>query len=661
MKNKIKIEVEPQFRKPADDPRSFREAVIEVETRDAGDGKTETLVRATVSSETPYPRTMWDEETKSWVRGHEVLGHTKGEIDTSRMKDGLVIQDTHWGDQIGIIRKPELKDGKLGGVIEFGCGARAQEIAKDAAAGIRRNMSVGYIVKEYKKDGKAEDGLPIFRVTKWTPYEASFVNVPADTNIGVGRQAVQAENRNDGNPVGAGNPETKTITTAPAVGERQTTMKLTAEQRQKIRELASAAHVSGEEVADILTSERSFEEIREELLNRREKYLAELAKKPAAPEAPKTKTAIDDGNAPAIVKSERKYNLANVIRNMVAAHEGKIGPDVGFEREVSDEIAKRSGKNSEKGFYIPSSALLGSRAFDKANAAAALVATDTLFGEFIEALVADTVLGAAGVRTLAGLVGDVTIPKSGSATAYWVATEGGNATETTPNIGQVGATPHTVGAYTDITRKLLMQSGIGAQTLIADLLREALGRAIETAVFSGTGSSGQPLGLDNWSETIGGDTFAIPTVSMTAGSPTHDNLVDFWQKVYTANAARGSLKFIGSPAVKALLCKTRDYTPFNNTGAKASSGVVGAVGGDYLCTKDGKAEGYDFLMSNLCNAKKLYFGDWSQIMLTFWSGIDLTVDTSSLSKSGGVRVVALQDCDVIVRHRQAFAIGTAIA
>ena len=183
---------------PPDDGRVFREAEIEIETRAAEDGKTETLVRATVSSETPYPRTMWDEENKAWVRGHEVLGHTKGEIDDSRMKDGLVIQDTHWGDQIGIIRKPELKDGKLGGVIEFGCGERAQEIAKDAAAGIRRNMSVGYIVKEYKKDGKADDGLPIFRVTKWMPYEASFVNVPADTNIGVGRVADTTDETNGG-------------------------------------------------------------------------------------------------------------------------------------------------------------------------------------------------------------------------------------------------------------------------------------------------------------------------------------------------------------------------------------------------------------------------------------------------------------------------------
>lgn len=646
---KLKIDIRHRAADPKKDGRIFREAEIEVETRDAGDGKTETLVRATVSSETPYPRTMWDEENKAWVRGHEVLGHSKGEIDDSRMKDGLVIQDTHWGDQIGIIRKPELKDGKLGGVIEFGCGARAQEIAKDAAKGIRRNMSVGYIVKEYKKDGKAEDGLPIFRVTKWTPYEASFVNVPADTNIGVGRVL---------NITDEAKPETRAAEAA-AVTRKENEMD--AKTIAALMAKAERAHMKAADVSAMIEAGKTETEIANEIAERACAYADELAKKPAAPEAPKTKTAIDDGNAPAIGKGERKYNLVNVIRAMVAAHEGKIGPDVGFEREVSDEIGKRSGKKSEGGFFVPSSALLGSRAFDKANAAAALVATDTLFGEFIEALVADTVLGAAGVRTLAGLVGDVTIPKSGSATAYWVTTEGGNSTETTPNIGQVGATPHTVGAYTDITRKLLMQSGIGPQTLIADLLREAIGRAIETAVFSGSGASGQPLGLDNWTETIGGNSVAIPTVSMTAGSPTHDNLVDFWQKVYTANAARGSLKYIGSPAVKALLCKTRDYTPFNNTGAKASSGVVGAVGNEYLCTKDGKVEGYDFLMSNLCNSKKLYFGDWSQIMLAFWSGIDLTVDTSSLSKSGGVRVVALQDCDVIVRHREAFAIGTAIA
>ena len=478
--------------------------------------------------------------------------------------------------------------------------------------------------------------------------------MPADTNIGVGRVADIPDEADEGQNQRAVDEPTPTTTT-------RKDEKMDAKTIAALMAKAERAHMKASEVSDMIDAGKSEAEIANAIAERACAYAEELAKKPEAP-APVKRTAIADGEAPAVTTGkERKYSLINVIRHMALASEGKLGPDspdIGYEREISEEIAKRSGKDG-KGFYIPSGVL--TRAFDKANAAAALVATDTLFGEFIEDLIADTVLGAAGVRTLEGLVGDVTIPKSGSATAYWVTTEGGNATETTPNIGQVGATPHTVGAYTDITRKLLMQSGIGAQAFIAEELRKAIGRAVETAVFSGSGASGQPLGLDNWTETVGGNSVGIPTVSMTAGAPTHEALVSFWEKLYTANAAGASMKFIGSPAVKALLCKTRDYTPFNNTGAKASSGVVGAVGGDYLCTKDGKVEGYDFIMSNLCNAKKLYFGDWSQIMLAFWSGIDLTVDTSSLSKSGGVRVVALQDCDVIVRHRQAFAIGTAIS
>ena len=191
-----------------DDPRIFRTAAISIETRALEDGKTEAVVRASVSSEEPYERYMRDENGEC-VRAYEVLGHKDGEIDFSRMADGLVIQDTHWGDQIGIIREPEVKDGKLGGVIEFGSGERSQEIARDAAKGIRRNMSVGYIVNKYKRDGVADDGLPIFRVVDWTPYEASFVNVPADASIGVGQVLDTAE--------GGAEPETRAAVNPSAV------------------------------------------------------------------------------------------------------------------------------------------------------------------------------------------------------------------------------------------------------------------------------------------------------------------------------------------------------------------------------------------------------------------------------------------------------------
>ena len=652
-KKKIKIEVEPQFRKPANDPRTFRTAAISIETRALEDGKTESVVRASVSSEEPYERYMCDENGER-VRAYEVLGHKDGEIDFSRMADGLVIQDTHWGDQIGIIRKPEVKDGKLGGVIEFGSGERSQEIARDAAKGIRRNMSVGYIVNKYKRDGVAENGLPIFRVVDWTPYEASFVNVPADASIGVGRVLDAAE--------GGAEPETRAAVNPSAVQKKEE-KEMDAKTIAALMAKAERAHMKAADVSALIEQGKTEAEISDAIAERALAYADEVkekAEKEAAARAAK-KPEMPKPSAPAVISGGesqgRKYNLVNVIRSMVAAHEGNVGPDIGFEREISQEIARQNHK-SAKGIFVPSYALLtGKRALDTSNAAG-LVATDTLFGEFIQALVADTVLGRVGIRTIEGLVGDVAIPKGSAAQAYWITPEGGNATQTTPGVGQVAATPHTVGAYTDITRKLLIQNGISSQNLVADELRGAIARAVEAAVFSGTGANGQPTGLDNFTEVVGGETVGIPTVSMTAGAPTHANMVEFWSKIYSANANGERMSFIGSPAVKALLRSTRDVTVIKN---EAGTDNVAAVGTDYLCDSDSRVEGYEFHMSNLCNSKKLYFGDWREIMLAFWSGIDLTVDTASLSLSGGVRVVALQDCDVVIRHRESFAIGTALA
>lgn len=626
---------------PRNDGRVFREAEIVAETRDAGDGKTETIVRATVSSETPYPRTMWDEENKAWVRGHEVLGHAKGEIDESRMKDGLVIQDTHWGDQIGIIRKPELKDGKLGGVIEFGCGERAHVIARDAAAGIRRNMSVGYIVREYKKVGKAEDGLPIFRVTKWTPYEASFVNVPADTNIGVGRVADTAD-EGRGDAVRAAVVEPSAVTPKEKEMDAKTIAALMAK--------AERAHMKAADVSAMIEAGKTETEIANEIAERACAYADELAKKPAQPE-PQKKTAIfDGGDERKIVK---EYNLLNVIRAL--AKDGS--PDVGFEREISDQIAKAQHKDA-RGFYIPEAVLV--RAITgKTNVTgeivgngAATVGTSLLASQYIDELVATTVLGAAGVQTVGGLVGDIAIPKGTAVTAGWIA-EKDNAPTKTPTFSQVPGTPHTAAANAILSRRLVIQSSLAVQNLVARLILEAIGRAVEAAAFDGTGTNNQPTGL---SATTG-----VGAVTMTADAPTKANLVDFWEKVYTANAAGANMKYIGSPAVKALLCKTLDITTVSNGKSGDLAAIVGGVGAGYLCSKDAKVEGFDFLMSALCNSKKLYFGNWAEILMCFWSGVDMIVDPYTYSAKGAWQVTAFQDCDVIVRHPAAFAIGTALS
>ena len=657
---------------PKDDKRNYRAADWIVETREVGEGKdkkTERVVRCSISSETPYVRYMEDPESGEWVKALEVLGHKPEEIDNTRMRDGLVIQDTHYGEQIGIMDKPEIKDGKIVGTIRFGHSQKARDIEADALDGIKRNMSVGYIVNEYKRDGVDEKtGLPIFRVTNWTPYEASFVNCPADTNIGVGRQASTTENRN-GNHAGTVNPETTTETTAPAVGERQNTMKLTAEQRQKIRELASAAHVSGEEVADILTSERSFEEIREELLNRREKYLAELAKKPAKP-AEESRAVIDEGDK---AKIRKQYDFVKVLRYFAEMSESKTSNiDIGFEREISDELAKQTGR-AVQGILLPDfirsaanvsdgGLTFGTPAYNTdtssggitgiGGAGKNLVETLLLSGQFIEALVATLVLrGELGAEVLSGLVGNISIPKGGSISGGWISAEGGNAPKKNPTVGQITATPHTYGAYVDITRKLLLQSSVNVQAKVLGWLMYACANGLETAAFQGTGSSGQPTGLC---------TALNSGATAWSNAPTFDKIIDLIAATKTANSYKPSMKFVGNAGVWAKLAKTRDFEILTD-GADTPKNVA-AIGGSVrlLDTATNKIVGRDFVEANLMPSAKLLFGDFTQLCVCLWSGTDIVIDPYANSISGGLRLVALQDSDILIKRPESFALATGV-
>lgn len=649
----LKIDRRVRADDPKNDGRLYREAEFAVETRAKENGETETVVRASVSSEAPYLRqVLWNPEKEKYTAGYEVLGHADGEIDTSRMKDGLVIQDTHWGDQIGIIRKPEVKDGKIGGVIEFGCSERAQVIAKDAAAGIRRNMSVGYIVNESKVVGKAEDGLPIIRVTNWTPYEASFVNVPADAGVGVGRD---------------GHLQNKTPEAATIAARSKDTMKLTAEQRQKIRELASAAHVSGEEVADILTSERSFEEIREELLNRREKYLAELAKKPAKP-AEASRAVIDESDK---AKIKKRYDFVKVLRYLADVAKGeRPDVDIGFEREISDELANQTGR-AVQGILLPDfiraaanpsdgSLTLGTPAYNTDPAAGGitgiggagknLVETLLLSGQFIDALVATLVLREQlGAEVLTGLVGNISIPKGGSITGGWISSEGGNAAKKNPTFGQITAEPHTYGAYVDITRKLLLQSSVNVQAKVLEWLMYACANGLETAAFQGSGTAGQPTGL-----------CTALTGTAWSNAPTFDKIVDLIAATKIANSYKPSMKFVGNSGVWAKLAKTRDFEVLTDGASTPKN--VGAIGGSVrlLDTATNKVIGRDFVEANLMPNAKLLFGDFTQLTVCLWSGTDIVVDPYANDTNGGLRLVALQDSDILIKRPESFGLATGV-
>ena len=636
---------------PDKDAMAFREGAIEVVRSGEGESP-KTTVRLSVSSEEPYLRKwMWDARTKDWIHGYEVLGHADGEIDYSRMKDGLVIQDTHYGDQIGLMRSPEIKDGKLSGEVEFCCGERAQEIMRDAMAGLRRNMSIGYRVLEYKMVGEAEDGEPIYRAVKWMPHEASFVNVPADTSVGVGRSLEEE-------PTGG----------IPAVVINKETRQMDPNQVVECFRLAKAGNVEHAEVDALIKSGKTFDEIRAELEGKVEAYQNELREKaekavvkPNMP-APGARGAIVDEKTRREIK--RAYNLPNVLRALA----GDTSVDIGYEREISDEIVAQTGRKAAQGIIVPDfiraaanasdgGLTLGTPAYNTDTSAGGItgiggagkntIATNLLAGSFIEALRDALVLTGAGMQTLSGLVGDIAIPKGGKVTAAWITAENGDASKTNPTFGQVQATPHTVGAYTDITRKLLLQSSIDVQGFVVRELVYAIAYALEAAGFNGSGTSGQPTGLVSQ---------ITQTVSFTAGAPTLANVLEMITKIDEANGNLGPQCFVGRPSVWGLLGGTIDWTAITG-----DSVVGGVTSGRYLLdTITNTMQGYRFVKSNIAPAKQLLFGDFSQLMLCLWSGTDILVDQYSNCTKGALRVVALQDADFIVRQPAAFSKGTTL-
>lgn len=136
------------------------------------------------SSEEPYMRYF----------GLEILDHTEGSCDLSRLNEIGVVLFNHNRDKvIGKIKRAWIEDSRGKAEIEFDSDDEAKTIMEKVASGTLKGVSVGYaidnweIVENGKKstDGRFEG--PCYIAKKWTPLEISIVSIPADSTVGVGR------------------------------------------------------------------------------------------------------------------------------------------------------------------------------------------------------------------------------------------------------------------------------------------------------------------------------------------------------------------------------------------------------------------------------------------------------------------------------------------
>ena len=68
--------------------------------------------------------------------------------------------------------------------------------------------------------------------------------------------------------------------------------------------------------------------------------------------------------------------------------------------------------------------------------------------------------------------------------------------------------------------------------------------------------------------------------------------------------------------------------------------------------------GYQCEISNQIAQGDVFFGNFADMLIGMWGGLDLTVDPYSLSKSGGLRIVVFQDVDFVLRRVESFCCGS---
>jgi HK97 family phage major capsid protein len=617
--------------------------------------KEKRTVQLSFSSEQPVER--W------W--GIEILDHEKKSVNLRRLKrGGALLIDHTMSNQVGVIEEVLIDEADRVGRanVRFGRSAKAEEIFQDVIDEIRTNVSVGYQVNEAVLEHEVKDGLSTYRIMDWEPYEISLVACPADISVGIGRSEDEVgireievkipikkeEGRGEGQTVRIVVPkeEERKMEKCPkcsaemkdgkcAVCEEKaraaaallptpSALELEKDRRRGIENLCKINRIP-DNIRDAWISQGlSMTDVSDQLLL----VLEERGR-------------VNPQSASKIGLTGKETEKFSLVRAIVACvdNDWRNAP---FELECSKEVAKRLNRVAEQTkFYVPFEVLQrevevpihrdGRRDLSVGYGGGAYLVDTTNVG-FIEMLRNRSVAMRMGARRLTGLQGNVTIPRqTGAATAYWLTSETNEITETQQTIIQVIMTPKTVGAYTEISRQLLLQSTPGAEGIVSDDLAQVVAIAADYAAIAGPGTSGSPLGI-----------IYTPLVGTQSGTTlSYGGLLTMQADLASNNITPIRGGFVGTAATAAIMMAEMKVT---NTFSPCWEGNMW----------DGSMCGFPAMSSAQTPTAGLLFGDWQELVIGEWGVLEVEVNPYANFKAGIIGIRAIYSMDCAVRRPLAF-------
>ncbi|ELO6248389.1 phage major capsid protein [Escherichia coli] len=631
------------------------------------------------SSEQPYQRQFWDEQNQEMVVLDEILVHTPEAVDLSRLNNNAPLLFNHnFDNHIGVVCNARIDADKVGrATVRFSKhGTLANDIRNKVIEGTMEKISVGYDIKEYHIDYAKGQLI----VTKFVPFELSFVTVPADDSVGLNRslntitvnlgakrdmtkeqiEEIKEEQESaqvEETPVEENKESEVEETQERQVEENKENENLedgkdaehpesvdddssTVRETEEIKEEREAAPVE-EEIEEV--AERSEEdelEIREiarELNIDDEELKRALANKEMTPEAFRTKALNNITNAQRNneqikdSKMEKTFDLNNVIRSLVDG--AALGANEAEFSAMAAGAAMQRGRAARGGsVFVPTAAMRAAADGNTKTTLEAVTDEKLLNDSYVAMLLPESVLGRLGVKVLSGLTSPTAIPKmtASSVESFGFVDENGAAPEGKAEFANVKMAPKTFAGGNPISRQSL-KTVPGIATLITDHINQAVRIKLEQLILSDKDNARGPAGVIK-------QLVDASRVEKKAAFSYKDFLKEI-AKLTDAGVPAQAIKFAMSGATAAELESTLK-----------DNGVSGYI------IENGKLAGYEVVTSGVIPVDHIVLGDFSAITIGEWGGLELDLDDSTYRAQGAIVPRIWVDLDYVVTQPEALKV-----
>lgn len=613
--------------------------------------ETDGIFEIAFSSETPVERQIEDENGYP-ITVNEILVHEgPHNADLTRINNGAALLfnhnfDNHLGKVIpGSVRIDADRIGRA--KVQFSkFGELANEVREKVKEGTISKISFGYDLNEYELQGEN------LMVTLWSPYEISFVTVPADDSVGLGRllntsNKSEVKIREKSNLTNKGNKRMKRFEEMTAEDivemaiEELTDMSideiesLTDEARAKREEILEEDKVEAENAGDAAVNatddspeavpaldeltEEEREEETEEILEVAERY--KVPQKDVAKAIAKGMTArafkrsIKPNKAPTVIRKmtkdtkvnlENKFDLGDAVRSMMAGKAVR-GAAAEYTQEMTRKRLQR-GQNVSTGIYLPVNALSQKRAINTVSTVSSVQQEVQRYDSFVEMLLKDTVADKLGMNFLTGLTTPISVPKQtkSSVEAFGFVDENGESPEGESTFTNIQFMPKTFTGGNPISRQaLLTMPNLGS--FISDHIVKHSRAKLEGLMFGSITDAKAP------------ESIVAQLVAQKMGMTYKEFIVEA-AKAKGNGVSMDVFKYLVSAALEGDLKTTlRD------------ANVAG-----YIIDDMNKIGGQDVIGSGLVKDGQVIAGDFSAVTVAEWEGLALDLDDTTYRNKGAV-------------------------